>query len=54
MSEKKKEGERKKVRKTERALNGHNPEKERFAKKRKKKERWSRRKRQRQRQRYRE
>ena len=33
--ERKKEGERERVRKTERTWNGHNPEKERVAKKRK-------------------
>ena len=37
--ERKKEGERERDRKTERAWIGHNPEKERVAKKRKSKER---------------
>ena len=49
-----KEGERERFRPTERVWNGHNPEKERIAKKRKSKERWSRRKRERERHRYRE
>ena len=42
------------VRKTERAWIGHNPEKQKVTKKRKSKERWSRRKRESDRHRYRE